>query len=188
MVTRGDGLMGTVLGFTLWTVWQKRKKTSESLINRTIWCLTWALYFRSFQREMPKFKSRSPGEVGSPGREFRSGRGGFRGRSDRGIKRIKVAAIGRPWSAESQNHWTTDITTRLHNTGRKPAVGRRPTTGCAHSKISRVRVLSWLLPLQTSMYFLRVTEVGHTVTKFPTIKCHESLLCAVKGRCHRCFP
>jgi len=31
----------------------------------------------------------------------------------------------------------------LHaNTGRKPVVGRRPTTGCAHSKITRVRILS----------------------------------------------
>jgi len=46
------------------------------------------------------------------------------------------------------------------NTGRKPGiVGRRPTTCCAHSKITRVRVLSWPLPLRTTLYFLRVTEV-----------------------------
>jgi len=35
----------------------------------------------------------------------------------------------------------------------------RPTLGCAHSKITRVRVLSWPLPVLTSLYFLRVTEV-----------------------------
>jgi len=46
------------------------------------------------------------------------------------------------------------------NTGRKPGiVGQRPTTSCAHSKITRVRVLSWLLQLLTSLYFLWVTEV-----------------------------
>jgi len=31
-------------------------------------------------------------------------------------------------------------------------LGRRPT-GVAHSKITRVRVLSWPLPLLTSLYF-----------------------------------
>jgi len=43
--------------------------------------------------------------------------------------------------------------------GASPVVGRRPTTGCTHSKITRVRVLSWPLPVLTGLYFLRVTEV-----------------------------
>jgi len=48
----------------------------------------------------------------------------------------------------------------LINTGHKPGiVGRIPTMGCAHSKITRVRVLSWPLPLRTTLYFLRVMEV-----------------------------
>jgi len=38
------------------------------------------------------------------------------------------------------------------NTGRS-SVGRRPT-GVAHSKITHVRVLSWPLPVRTSLYFL----------------------------------
>jgi len=41
-------------------------------------------------------------------------------------------------------------------TGRS-AVGRRPT-GVAHSKITRVRVLSWPLPVLTSLYFFTVTQ------------------------------
>jgi len=45
-------------------------------------------------------------------------------------------------------------------------LGRRPT-GVAHSKITRVRVLSWPLPVQTSLYFL-------TVTKY-WVTCHEIL-------------
>jgi len=45
-------------------------------------------------------------------------------------------------------------------TGHKPGIeGRRPTTGCAHSKITRVHILSWPLPLLTSLYFLRMMEV-----------------------------
>jgi len=43
-------------------------------------------------------------------------------------------------------------------TGRSP-VGRRPT-GVAHSKITRVRVLSWPLSVLTSLYFLTVTKSG----------------------------
>jgi len=31
--------------------------------------------------------------------------------------------------------------------------------GAAHSKITRVRILSWPLPFRTNLYFLRVTEV-----------------------------
>jgi len=38
-------------------------------------------------------------------------------------------------------------------------LGRRPT-GIAHSKITRVRVLSWPLPVLTSLYFLTVTKSG----------------------------
>jgi len=45
------------------------------------------------------------------------------------------------------------------NTGHSP-VGRRPT-GVAHSKITRVRVLSWLLTSRP-MYFWLVTKSCHT--------------------------
>jgi len=48
-------------------------------------------------------------------------------------------------------------------TGRKPGIVGR------YSKITRVRVLSWPLPLRTTVYFLRVTEVlskfGHNWRK-----------------------
>jgi len=54
-------------------------------------------------------------------------------------------------------------------------LGRRPT-GVAHSKITRVRVLSWPLPMLTSLYFLTVTKSCHT--KFP-MKCDESLVFVV---------
>jgi len=54
-------------------------------------------------------------------------------------------------------------------------LGRRPT-GVAHSKITRVRVLSWPLPVLTSLYFLTVTKSCYT--KFPT-KCDESLVFVV---------
>jgi len=52
-----------------------------------------------------------------------------------------------------------------HYTGRGQ-VGRRPTD-VAHSEITRVRVLSWPLPVRTSLYFL-------TVTKY-WVTCHEIL-------------
>jgi len=54
-------------------------------------------------------------------------------------------------------------------------LGRRPR-GVAHSKITRVRVLSWPLPMITSLYFLTVTKSCHT--KFP-IKCDERLVFVV---------
>jgi len=54
-------------------------------------------------------------------------------------------------------------------------LGLRPT-GVAHSKITRVRVLSWPLPVLTSLYFLTVTKSYHT--KFP-MKCDESLVFVV---------
>jgi len=50
-------------------------------------------------------------------------------------------------------------------------LGRRPT-GVAHSKITRVRVLSWQLPVLTSLYFLTVTKSCH-------MKCDESLVFVV---------
>jgi len=57
-----------------------------------------------------------------------------------------------------RKHWTFLVLRRY--TGLTPGiVGRRPTMGCAHSKITRVRVLSWPLPLRITLYFLRVTEV-----------------------------
>jgi len=43
-------------------------------------------------------------------------------------------------------------------------LGRR-ITGVAHSKITRVRVLSWPLSVLTSLYFLTLTKSYHT--KFP---------------------
>jgi len=48
-------------------------------------------------------------------------------------------------------------------------LGRRPT-GVAHSKITRVRVLSWPLPLLTSLYFWLSRKYCHNlpVTKY----CH----------------
>jgi len=54
-------------------------------------------------------------------------------------------------------------------------LGRRPT-GVAHSKITRVRVLSWPLPVFPSLYFLTVTKSRHT--KF-LMKCDESLVFVV---------
>jgi len=48
--------------------------------------------------------------------------------------------------------------------------------GVAHSKIARVHVLSWPLPVLTSLYFLTVTKSCHT--KFP-MKCDESLVFVV---------
>jgi len=54
-------------------------------------------------------------------------------------------------------------------------LNRRPT-GVAHSKITRVRVLSWPLPVLSSLYFLTVTKSCHT--KFP-MKCDESLVFVV---------
>jgi len=55
--------------------------------------------------------------------------------------------------------------------------------GVAHSKITRVRILSWLLRMLTNLYFLTVTKSCHTVTKschtkFP-MKCNESLVFVV---------
>jgi len=52
-------------------------------------------------------------------------------------------------------------------------LGCRPT-GVAHSKITRVRVLSWPLPVLTSLYFLTVT-----ITKSCYMKCDESLVFVV---------
>jgi len=54
-------------------------------------------------------------------------------------------------------------------------LGRRPT-GVAYSKITRVRVLSWPLPVLTSLYFLTVTKSCHT--KVP-MKCDETLVFVV---------
>jgi len=50
-------------------------------------------------------------------------------------------------------------------------LGRRPTC-VAHSKITRVRILSWPLPVLISMYFLTVTKSCH-------MKCDESLVFVV---------
>jgi len=52
----------------------------------------------------------------------------------------------------------------------------RRLTGVAYSKITRVRVLSWPLPVLTSLYFLTVTKSCHT--KFP-MKCDKSLVFVV---------
>jgi len=54
-------------------------------------------------------------------------------------------------------------------------LGRRPM-GVAHSKITRVRILSWPLPVLTSLYFLTVTKYCNM--KFP-MKCDESLVFVV---------
>jgi len=54
-------------------------------------------------------------------------------------------------------------------------LGRRPT-GVARSKITRVLVLSWPLPVLTNLYFLTVTKSCHT--KFP-MKCDERLVFVV---------
>jgi len=54
-------------------------------------------------------------------------------------------------------------------------LGRRPT-GVAHSKFTRVRVLSWPLPVLTSLYFFTVTNSCHT--KF-AMKFDESLVFVV---------
>jgi len=54
-------------------------------------------------------------------------------------------------------------------------LGRRPM-GITHSKITRVHVLSWPLPVLTSLYFLTATKSCHT--KFP-MKCDESLVFVV---------
>jgi len=54
-------------------------------------------------------------------------------------------------------------------------LGRRPT-GVAHSKITRVRVLSWPLPMLTSLYFLTVTKSCHM--QYP-MKFDESLVFVV---------
>jgi len=48
--------------------------------------------------------------------------------------------------------------------------------GVAHSKITRVRVLSWPLPMLTSLYFLTVTKSCHT--QF-SMKYDESLVFVV---------
>jgi len=42
-----------------------------------------------------------------------------------------------------------------------------------------VRVLSWPLPVLTSLYFLTVTKSCHTVTKSCNMKCDESLVFVV---------
>jgi len=54
-------------------------------------------------------------------------------------------------------------------------LGCRPAR-VAHSKITRVRVLSWSLPVLTSLYFLTVTKSCHTKS---TMKCDESLVFVV---------
>jgi len=48
-------------------------------------------------------------------------------------------------------------------------LGRRPT-GVAHSKITHVRVLSWSLPMLTSLYFLTVTKSCHTPVWVPGLR------------------
>jgi len=45
-----------------------------------------------------------------------------------------------------------------YNTGHSPGQAEG-LAGCGHSKIARVRVLSWPLPVLTGLYFWRVTEV-----------------------------
>jgi len=57
-------------------------------------------------------------------------------------------------------------------------LGRRPT-GIAHCKITRVCILSWPLPVLTSLYFLTVTKSCHTLTKSCYMKCDESLVFVV---------
>jgi len=57
-------------------------------------------------------------------------------------------------------------------------LGHRPT-GLAHSKIIHVRVLSWPLPVLTSLYFMTVTKSCHTVMKSCYMKCDESLVFVV---------
>jgi len=59
----------------------------------------------------------------------------------------------------------TQKTSYYYYTGRSP-VGRRPT-GVAHSKITRVRVLSWPLPVRTSLHFLtchRHENLSHEIS------------------------
>jgi len=51
--------------------------------------------------------------------------------------------------------------------------------GVAHSKVTRVRVLSWPLPVLTSLYFLTVTKSCHMVTNSCYMKCDESLVFVV---------
>jgi len=53
-------------------------------------------------------------------------------------------------------------------------LGRR-FTGVAHSKITRVRVLSWPLPVLTSLYFLTVTKSCHTKFSMNAFELYESL-------------
>jgi len=65
--------------------------------------------------------------------------------------------------------------TRIY-TGRSPVRPQANGRRVAHSKITRVRVLSWPLPVLTSLYFLTVTKSRHT--KFP-MKCDESLVFVV---------
>jgi len=59
----------------------------------------------------------------------------------------------------------------------KARLGRRPT-GVAHSKITRVRVLSWPLPVLPSLHFLTVTkschEISHEMWRKSSFRCRGS--------------
>jgi len=52
-------------------------------------------------------------------------------------------------------------------------LGRRPT-GVAYSKITRVRVLSWPLPLLTSLYFCRSRKYCHEILSRSFAKASEA--------------
>jgi len=70
-------------------------------------------------------------------------------------------------------------------------LGRRPT-GVAHSKTTRVRVLSWPLPMLISLYFLTITKSCHTrvINQFKAIKkIFLSMVVITKNyMSNRCFP
>jgi len=76
--------------------------------------------------------------------------------------------------------WLDDLIPLLLVIPGAAQLGRRPT-GIAHSKITHVRVLSWLLPGLTSLYFLTVTKSCHMVTKSCYMKCDESLSFRCRG-------
>jgi len=70
-------------------------------------------------------------------------------------------------------------------------LGCRPT-GVAHSKITRVRVLSWPLLVLTSLYFLTVTKSCHTQVsnQFKAIKkiFLSTVVITKNYMSNRCFP
>jgi len=58
------------------------------------------------------------------------------------------------WCRKSVVNFSAEMQTVIPGAAQ---LGRRPT-GVAHSKITRVCVLSWPLPMLTSLYFLTVTK------------------------------